>query len=173
MTKFWINAVASTAAAAIAAVLVWILASGPAVMPIVSAAGSCETLTTLTLPGGTVTLAQPVAAGGFVQPDGAAPARGNAAAKLQSFCRVAVTLKPSTDSDIKMEIWMPVSGWNGKYQAVGNGAFNGNINYGAMMTALARGRDERKEDTSTRRPSPATPSPSTAATVASTRPSVS
>ena len=69
MTKFWINAVVSTATAAIAAVLVWILASGPAVMPIVSAAGSCETLTTLTLPGGTVTLAQPVAAGGFVQPE--------------------------------------------------------------------------------------------------------
>jgi len=48
-------------------------------------------------------------------------------------------LKPTADSDIKIEVWMPASGWNGKYQAVGNGAFNGSIAYPAMMTALARG----------------------------------
>jgi feruloyl esterase len=42
---------------------------------------------------------------------------------------------------------MPASGWNGKFQAVGNGAFNGNINYGAMMTALARGYAVSSTDT--------------------------
>jgi hypothetical protein len=30
-----------------------------------------------------------------------------------SFCRVAATLKPSGDSDIKIEVWLPLSGWNG------------------------------------------------------------
>jgi len=112
----------------------------------VDAAGSCEALASLALPDGTITLAQPVAAGGFVPPD-AGGAQRTTAATLQSFCRVAATLKPSSDSDIKMEIWMPASNWNGKYQAVGNGAFNGNINYGAMMSALARGYATSSTDT--------------------------
>ncbi len=47
--------------------------------------------------------------------------------RFPKSCRVAATLRPSSDSEIKMEIWMPVSNWNGKYQAVGNGAFNGTI----------------------------------------------
>ena len=42
---------------------------------------------------------------------------------------------------------MPVSNWNGKYQAVGNGAFNGNINVGPMKTALARGYATSSTDT--------------------------
>ena len=78
-----------------------------------------------------------------------APARG-VSAKLSAAtitaakteaesCRVAATLRPTSDSEIKMEIWMPTSNWNGKYQAVGNGAFNGNIDIGPMTTALARG----------------------------------
>ena len=44
---------------------------------------------------------------------------------LPAFCRVAATLKPSSDSDIKIEVWLPAADWNGKFQAVGNGAFNG------------------------------------------------
>ncbi len=39
---------------------------------------------------------------------------------LTGFCGVAATLKPSSDSDIKIDVWMPLSGWNGKFQAVGN-----------------------------------------------------
>ncbi len=38
---------------------------------------------------------------------------------LPAFCRVAATLKPTSDSDIKIEVWLPASGWNGKFQAVG------------------------------------------------------
>ncbi|MEO5739014.1 MAG: tannase/feruloyl esterase family alpha/beta hydrolase, partial [Vicinamibacterales bacterium] len=54
---------------------------------------------------------------------------------------------PAADSEIKMELWMPASGWNGKYQAVGNGAFNGTLNYGAMTTALTRGYATSSTDT--------------------------
>jgi feruloyl esterase len=40
------------------------------------------------------------------------------------FCRVEGVLKPSADSDIKFEVWLPPeSAWNGKYQGVGNGGF--------------------------------------------------
>jgi feruloyl esterase len=42
---------------------------------------------------------------------------------------------------------MPASGWNGKFQAVGNGAFNGAIAYPAMMTALSRGYAASSTDT--------------------------
>ena len=84
--------------------------------------GSCADLSRLALPNATITLAQAVEAGAFTP-----PARGNAGGfrALPAFCRVAATLKPSSDSDIKIEVWMPASSWNGKFQAVGNGAFNG------------------------------------------------
>ena len=56
-------------------------------------------------------------------------------------------MKPTGDSDIKIEVWMPTSGWNGKFQAVGNGAFSGAIAYPAMTTALARGYATSSTDT--------------------------
>jgi len=99
-------------------------------------AGSCESLASLTLPGATVTMAQPVAAGGFSIPGG----RGAAAvSNLPAFCRVAVTLKPSTDSEIKMELWLPASGWNGKFEGNGNGGWNGSITPASLATGLTRG----------------------------------
>jgi feruloyl esterase len=106
---------------------------------------ACEKLATLVLPMATITYAGTVESGSFVPP-GSAPEGGPFRA-LPSFCRVAATLKPSSDSDIKIEVWMPDAGWNGKFQAVGNGAFNGNINYAAMATALARGYAASSTDT--------------------------
>lgn len=64
-----------------------------------------------------------------------------------SFCRAAATLTPTRDSDIRIEVWMPASGWNGKFQAVGNGAFSGAIATGAMRTALLRGYAVASTDT--------------------------
>jgi feruloyl esterase len=113
----------------------------------VDAAGSCEGIASLSLPNTTITLAQSVAAGEFTQPGAAAGGQSNAAKNLPAFCRVAATLKPSADSVITMEVWMPAANWNGKYQAVGNGAFAGNISYPAMMTALARGYATSSTDT--------------------------
>src|SRR5512132_732568 len=84
-----------------------------------AAGTSCETLLKLRLENATVTLAEVVPAGAFKAPTG-----GNAAqnaprfAALPAFCRVAATLKPTTDSDIKIEVWMPASGWNSKFEAV-------------------------------------------------------
>ena len=101
------------------------------------ASASCGSVSMLALPNATITLAQAVEAGPFTPPDQANAAETSRA--LPAFCRVAATLKPTPDSDIKIEVWMPASGWNGKLQAVGNGAFNGSIAYPAMMTALARG----------------------------------
>jgi feruloyl esterase len=112
------------------------------------AAGSCEGLASLALPGTTVTLAQTVPAGAFKLPAaGDAADGGGRFDRLPAFCRVAATLKPSSDSDIKIEVWLPVSGWNGKYQAVGNGGWAGSISYPAMARALAQGYATASTDT--------------------------
>jgi feruloyl esterase len=109
------------------------------------AATSCEALAKAPLPNATVTLAQQVVAGGFTPPAGRGGA--NPFAGLPAFCRVAVTLTPSADSDIRIEVWLPASGWNGKFEAVGNGGWNGNIDQNALATALRRGYAAASTDT--------------------------
>src|SRR3954471_18056004 len=100
------------------------------------AAGTCDNIRNLNLTNATVTLAESVPPGGFTPQGG----RGaEAFKKLPAFCRVAATLKPTSDSDIKIEVWMPEAGWNGKLESVGNGAWAGTISYPAMATALAAG----------------------------------
>lgn len=118
-------------------------------LPSAVEAATCESLTSLAVKNGTVTLAQTVAPGAFTPPSGRAggPAGANAFARLGEFCRVAVTLKPAPRSDIKAEVWMPSSGWNGKLQVVGNGGFAGTISYPAMATALAAGYAAASTDT--------------------------
>ena len=106
---------------------------------------ACDKLTALVVPAATITLAQTVPAGTFTPPG--AKGEGAPFAELPAFCRVAATLKPSSDSDIKIEVWMPQTGWNGKYMAVGNGAFNGNIAYPALRAAVARGYAASSTDT--------------------------
>jgi feruloyl esterase len=68
-------------------------------------------------------------------------------ARLPEFCRVAATLRPSPDSDIKIEVWMPSAQWNGRFQAVGNGGWAGSIPYPAMAAALAGGYATAGTDT--------------------------
>ena len=109
-------------------------------------AASCENLTSLTLAHTAITLAQPVAAGQFSPPQGRGPATA-AFKDLPAFCRVAATLTPVSDSEIKIEVWMPVSPWNGQLQSVGNGAWAGSISYPAMATALRSGYAAASTDT--------------------------
>ncbi len=124
-----------------------------------ASAATCESLTSLSVTNGVVTMAQTVAPGAFTAPTGRAggpPGGQNPFAKLGSFCRVAVTLKPASQSDIKAEIWLPSTGWNGKLQVVGNGGFAGTISYAAMATALAAGYAAASTDTGHTGPSPNT-----------------
>ena len=58
-----------------------------------------------------------------------------------------LTLRPSSDSDIKVEVWLPSSGWNGKFEAVGAGAMAGSIPYALMAPALAEGYATSGTDT--------------------------
>lgn len=98
---------------------------------------SCAKLAALKISNTTIATAQTVAAGTFVGPP--APFSGvdiSALYKsLPEFCRVVAEAKPTSDSDIKMEIWLPTSGWNGKLQGIGNGGFAGLID--DMQIAMA------------------------------------
>jgi feruloyl esterase len=95
-------------------------------------AATCESLASLSLPETTITKAELVPASEKSGP---------------AHCRVTATLKPSSDSDIKIEVWLPASGWNGKYQAVGNGGWSGAISTNAMEQALKIGYATSSTDT--------------------------
>ena len=113
----------------------------------------CGDLTSFSIMEGTVTSAYLVETGAFtppVAPGGRAPSRASVTRTyggLPAFCRVIATLRPTNDSNITVEVWMPLSGWNGKYQAVGNGAFRGSISHSAMAAALANGYATSSTDT--------------------------
>ncbi|TIX49587.1 tannase/feruloyl esterase family alpha/beta hydrolase [Alteraurantiacibacter aquimixticola] len=115
------------------------------------AMAACEDLAAMDLDGGTITSAEVVAAGAFEAPaTGFGPPPGVAAspfADVPQFCRVRITLTPSDDSDIKSEVWLPLSGWNGKYVGVGNGIWAGSISYAEMGRNLARNYATAATDT--------------------------
>ncbi|MEO8076442.1 MAG: tannase/feruloyl esterase family alpha/beta hydrolase, partial [Acidobacteriota bacterium] len=125
-----------------------LLAAAAARFPL-AAAGSCEQLTSLAISGATITRAESVAPGAFVLPGGTGgqAAQNAVFATLPPFCRVAATLTPTRDSDIKIEIWLPAANWNGKFQAVGNGGWSGAIAYPAMAAALGHGYAASSTDT--------------------------
>ena len=122
------------------------------------AAVPCESLKSIGLPNTTVTAAEIVPAGPYSPPGPVggrppAPGRGGGPAPaapplmLPSHCRVAAVLKPSSDSEIQMEVWLPAENWNGKFQAVGNGGWAGVISYPAMAAALQEGYATASTDT--------------------------
>jgi feruloyl esterase len=112
-----------------------------------AAAATCESLAALKLPDATITMAQPVAAGAFAPPAGGGRGAGPQFGDLPAFCRVTATLTPTKDSDIKIEVWLPAAGWNGKFEAVGNGGWNGNIDTAALANGLRRGYATASTDT--------------------------
>ena len=107
-------------------------------------AQACESLSSLSVSDTTITMAQTVAPGALIVPGFFRP---DAWTDLPAFCRVVATLRPSSDSNITIEVWLPLEGWSGKYQAVGNGGWAGRISYGGMAEALRRGYATSSTDT--------------------------
>lgn len=108
-----------------------------------AAAKDCAELANQALADGRVTAATLVPAGAFQPPASPfGPPPGVAAAgfkTLPAFCRIQATLNPTPDSDIKVEVWLPASGWNGKFVGIGNGVWAGSISYFEMGRPLSRG----------------------------------
>src|SRR5215831_1517290 len=107
-----------------------------------AAAKTCESLAQLALPNTKITSAQAVTTGELILPGRPASIKG-----LPPFCRVAATLTPSADSDIRVEVWFPLTGWNGKYRGEGNGGFAGSINFGALAEEIKLGYATAGTDT--------------------------
>src|SRR5438132_323469 len=74
--------------------------------PTRAAAASCESLAFLSLANTTITSAQSVPAGTFTLPG------GQQLPNLPASCRVTGVIKPSTDSNILFEVWLPEARWN-------------------------------------------------------------
>ena len=113
-------------------------------------ATNCSQLMDLNLPHTTVTAAQIVPAGGFTLPSDSPPPSSDfftAFDKLPAFCRVEGVSKPTTDSHIEFEVWLPQSDWNGKYEGAGNGGFGGSINYYRLAEAVNAGYVGSSTDT--------------------------
>jgi hypothetical protein len=110
---------------------------------------SCERLARLALPNVKIASAQIVAVGAFTPPPTTdQPPPDPALFKsLPAFCRVMAEATPSSDSDIKIEVWLPTDDWNGKLQSQGNGGFAGEIYYSLMATALHQGYATAATDT--------------------------
>ncbi len=109
----------------------------------------CDALQAAPLAGGRILGATAVAPGEFAPP---LPATQAAAAisvfgNLPAFCRVQAALTPTPDSDIRIEVWMPTAGWNGRLQVVGNGGFAGSLGYPQLAAALAAGYVAAATDT--------------------------
>jgi feruloyl esterase len=80
----------------------------------------------------TFTAAEDIPAGKFVTSTGAT------ITDLPAFCRLAATMKPTAESNIKLELWMPAN-WNGKFLGTGNGGAGGTIRYNDLAIGLRRG----------------------------------
>ena len=111
----------------------------------------CDRLQSLTLPEATLTAVATVPAGPYQgpPPPGGTPqaARSAPPLLLPAYCKVAATLRPSPDSEIRMEAWLPIETWNGKFQMVGGGGWAGVLSYSAMAGALREGYATASTDT--------------------------
>ena len=104
------------------------IASTPAV------ATPCTNLQSLQLPDTMITTATDNTTGVF-GPPGPTQITG-----LPAFCQVTATLTPTSDSNIKIEVWLPEkTKWNGRFLGTGGGGFQGVITYSELASGIQAG----------------------------------
>lgn len=108
--------------------------------PAVSAA-RCADLAGAKLTDVEIVSASVIAAGaavpGAIRPTAADPNGGRPVSGLPEFCRVVGRIRPTPDSDIGFEVWMPSEGWNGRLTGAGNGGYAGTI-FSYMLAGAVR-----------------------------------
>src|SRR5205809_5488472 len=97
---------------------------------------TCERLAALTL-------AHTSIASATIVPEGPLTSSGRAGGEARlvvpARCVVKAVTRPSSDSEIQFELWLPVAGWNGKYQQAGNGGWAGSIPTASLVAGVRRG----------------------------------
>ena len=104
-------------------------------------AASCAALSGVRLPGATVIGADFVEAGAF------RTSEGKSVPKQDAFCRVVGRATPSSDSDIRFELWLPAAEWNGRLWGGGNFGFAGSIGRGSLLARMNAGYAAVNTDT--------------------------
>src|SRR5262249_40444371 len=66
---------------------------------------------------------------------------------IPAFCRVIAVLTPTSDSKVGIEVWLPISGWNGKLESIANHLQGGAYYYSDMDAALKRNYAVASTDT--------------------------
>lgn len=98
---------------------------------------SCEKLQELRLPKVEIVSATFMQAGSVA--GSALTIAGTAPVELAARCQVNAVARPTSDSEIGIEIWLPAEHWNGKYQQTGNGGWAGAIHKAPLAAAVRRG----------------------------------
>jgi len=93
---------------------------------------TCADLLHLKLSNADIVLAEHVSAGIFTAPDGNAY-------DVPTFCRVHGVARPTGDSEINFEVWLPAENWNGRYYQNGIGGFAGRIGYNGLAESIKQG----------------------------------
>jgi feruloyl esterase len=112
-------------------------------------ATNCEGLASMTISHVEITSATEVAAGKFTPLAKSEPSEpAGLSESVPAFCRIIGVARPTDDSVINFEVWLPTSSiWNKKFEGVGNGGYVGSISYGAMENAINRGYATASTDT--------------------------
>ena len=96
-------------------------------------AADCGSLKSLKLENTTINIAEQVSSGTLTIVESRPSFTG-----LPPFCRVAGVLRPTSDSAIHFEVWLPAQNWNGRLLGAGNGGFAGSIGYDELSAYLKR-----------------------------------
>ena len=115
------------------ALSVVVLSMQPAFGSDAKTASDCARLASLGLPRAVVLSAEFHEAGQFKD------AGDKRLPNQTAFCRVVGSATPSSDSDIRFEVWLPAAAWNGRLWGVGNGDFAGSISQPALNSRMADG----------------------------------
>jgi tannase/feruloyl esterase len=94
-------------------------------------AATCESLAQASFPNTVITAAQSVT-GSFTYPS------GHQVTGLPASCHVTGSIRPTSDSDIRFDLWMPNENWNHKFLQLDPGGLGGNEEY-ADPNFLKRG----------------------------------
>ena len=109
---------------------------------------ACAELVNLTFEGNTIVTASTVVASGTLETP-----TGETLTGLPAFCRAVGVSRPTSDSNINFEVWLPSDSWNGKFVSSGEGGFAGRLNYtrrgldGGLDEWLRRGYATASTDT--------------------------
>jgi feruloyl esterase len=127
-------------------------AAGGALVSTHANAATCESLASLSLPNTTITAAQTLQAGAQTITGTTAPGSTTVLGSFNgtlpvAICRVRGTVIPATGSNVIFEVWMPLTGWNGKFNTVGNGGTAGNLGLNGLVTPVGRGYAAVSTDT--------------------------